>query len=444
MLAEEIHKKYYPIISDRDFNLIVSADELTSNLQKSKLGKYAKWLLRLFVKKRMKTEDLYKAKEYITIYDKLLKSNKLSIKDINKYNSLSAMYVVVKPYLNRPAISKTETIIITKQNEAEKLFEDETFTVIYPKTQAASCLYGSNTEWCTAAKHYDGFSYYNERGKLYIIINKISGKKYQFHFETNGYNDETDERISQYPIEALTKISATEELKAFFLNERKYDRLLVKDSSVRIIRNRLNYQTFESVIHKYKLCIIVFNNRYGIKNMECGNLIFPFEYDMIEESYVPSVYEATKNGQTDLYLLKREYTTEIVSLKNCENVSIKFTLPFYSGYLFPIGKSDFLHFLEFANKQFKAKNPDYQANCIVTNLFTAIMLEIIFSLQYDIFIEFKSLKKQIDEAIEKSRKNMSRKVRGSFWINKIDWYIIVDQEIKSGVIRLQTFDILLS
>jgi len=442
MLAEEIHKIYYPKISDKDFDLIVSADELTSNLEKSKLGKYAKWLLRLFAKKRLKTEDLYKAKEYITIFDKLLKSNKLTIRDINKYRSLPAMYAVVKPYLNRPTISKTEIIKITKQSEAEKLYEDEIFTVIYPKTRAASCLYGSNTEWCTAARNCNNFSYYNKQGKLYIIINKINGKKYQFHFETDSYNDEADERLSHYPIEALSKVSATEELKAFFLNERKYDILLVKDSCVRIVNNRYIYLSFDCAINK--LCIVVFNNRYGIIDMEDGNLIFPFECDMIKESYIPCVYEVTRNEKTDLYLIKQEHITETVSFNNCNDISMKFFLPFYSCYLFPIGKTDLLHFLAFAEKQFINENPDYQANCIVTNLFTAIMMEYIFSFPYDKSVEPYSLKKQIYEEIEKLDKTKSRKVRNSLWINKKDLYIIIDEKMEDGAFYLRTLDIFLS
>jgi hypothetical protein len=441
MLAEEIHKKYYPTISDTDFNLIVSADEHTSNLQKSKLGKYAKWLLRLFVKNRLKTEDLYKAKEYIPVFDKLLKSNKLTIRDINKYRSLPAMYAVVKPYLDRPAISNTEAIRITKQNEAEKLYEDGIFTVIYPKTRAASCLYGSNTEWCTAARKYNNFSHYNEQGKLYIIINRINGRKYQFHFETNSYCDETDDSLSYAALEALEKISATEGLRAFFLNERQNDFLF--DKSSRILEMFHHYYDDVSII-------AIHNHRYGIAIREEDRLvsfILPFEYSMIKESYIPCVYEVTKNDKTDLYLIYQQIDTiEMKPLSDYENFSMKFVLPFDSNYLFPVGKSDLFHFLAFAEKQCKKVHPDYQANCIVTNLFTAILLESVYKLPYDKTVETDSLKKQIDEEIEieKLKQSYQRKIRNSFWINGNDWFIIVDKEIEDGTIYLQTFDILWS
>jgi len=76
--------------------------------------------------------------------------------------------------------------------------------VIYPKTRAASCLYGKGTQWCTAAKKNSSFSYYNSQGKLYIIINKRNGRKYQFHAESDSFMDETDRRITEYFYKSVT------------------------------------------------------------------------------------------------------------------------------------------------------------------------------------------------------------------------------------------------
>ena len=192
--VSEIRQKYYSNISQEDFFKIASTDSISSNLQKDKLGKYAKWLLHLYQRKSLKLEDLYKAAEYITIFDKVAKMNKLTLLDLNGYKSLPEMYKAIKPYYKTNSNAEKSQKI--KDTEAEKLYEDEAFMVVNPKTRKASILYGKGTQWCTAAKNNNQFRYYNKMGKLYIIIDKRYGKKYQFHAETKSYMDETDEEIN--------------------------------------------------------------------------------------------------------------------------------------------------------------------------------------------------------------------------------------------------------
>jgi hypothetical protein len=68
---------------------------VSSNIEKGKLGMYAKWLLSLYGKGNLRLEDLYKATEYIPVFEKLRLSNKLQEKDIYKYGSLPDMYDAV-------------------------------------------------------------------------------------------------------------------------------------------------------------------------------------------------------------------------------------------------------------------------------------------------------------------------------------------------------------
>ena len=193
MFASEIHQKYYSNIPDDCFVKIISADTVSSNLQKNKIGKYAKWLLNLYQRKCLKIEDLYKAKEYIAVFDKSAKMNKLADIDLNHYKSLPQMYMVIKPLIK--VKSKTERVQRIKEKEARKLYEDDTFVVIHPLTRAASCLYGKGTQWCTAARRSNCFYHYNFMGDLYIIINKRNGKKYQFHPASENFMNEEDEPV---------------------------------------------------------------------------------------------------------------------------------------------------------------------------------------------------------------------------------------------------------
>ena len=144
-------------------------------------------------------QDLYKIKEYLTIYDKVkpkLDQDKRNIYNIKHYKEL---FEIIKPFYEQESLqlSKSEEEKLIKNKEAEKVYEDDKWTVVIPNTERASCLYGKGTQWCTAADIADNkFDYYNNQGPLYILINKQTyNRKYQFHFETDTFMDEDDSNI---------------------------------------------------------------------------------------------------------------------------------------------------------------------------------------------------------------------------------------------------------
>jgi hypothetical protein len=184
-------KKYYPKISDKDFNSIISADPTYNGGDNA--GLYGKWLLKLYSTNNLKLEDLYKATHYLTLFHTHKRQLDPSVKDIGKFRTLPELWSVVQKY---------ETVIPQKSNreikkdikkEIERVYEDDTWLVIVPKTMKASQYYGANTKWCTAAKdENNAFDDYNDMDRLYININKKTGKKYQFHFYSGQFMDELD------------------------------------------------------------------------------------------------------------------------------------------------------------------------------------------------------------------------------------------------------------
>lgn len=191
----DIYQKYYSNIPQDEFNEIVSADPTWNSDKPNKMGKYGKWLLSLYMSKRLKLEDLYKAKTYLSYFVKY--NNVIDNKDINTYKTLNDLYSVVSNFIENPdqATSKQDAIRKIKEG-AEKVYEDNEWLVIIPHTEEASCYYGKGTQWCTAAdKGSNMFDHYNEQGNLYININKTTHEKYQFHFETDSFMDETDTPI---------------------------------------------------------------------------------------------------------------------------------------------------------------------------------------------------------------------------------------------------------
>ena len=208
MTLNEIWTKYYNKTPQCEFLQIVHADPTSGN---DKMGKYSKWLLDLYNTGNLKTEDLYKATEYLTVFNKY--KAKLDRKDITQYNSLPDLYDAIRPYEdNAQAASKSEEIRNIKADGAEKVYEDDEWLVVVPKTEKAACYYGKGTKWCTAATNgHNMFDTYNQIGSLYVNINKKTGRKFQFHFETSQFMDETDLHISTENLEL------SDGLKEFYL-----------------------------------------------------------------------------------------------------------------------------------------------------------------------------------------------------------------------------------
>lgn len=164
-------------------------------------GLYSQWLINLYKKNNLKLEDLYKAEEYLTIFDKV--KSKLPNKDISFYKTLPDLFLVVKPYQENKelALSNRELSGKTKvDDEVELFYEDEYIKVEIPLTYRASCALGSGTEWCTATGKTDEYykNYTKDGQKLYVVFNKDQENKFQFSFEEEQYMDENDEEIEDF------------------------------------------------------------------------------------------------------------------------------------------------------------------------------------------------------------------------------------------------------
>lgn len=201
LLTEDIEAviRNFPKISDEDFNRLIRLDP-TFKEERDSVGTYGKWILTLFNKGKLTNEG--------HIYDILsrFEENKKNLKnkDINSFKTVEDL----DAYLNDESNYKTKTHrqeVRDRQNarknadlgnEADIIYEDETWEVWIPKTYAASCKLGQGTSWCTAStesQYY--FDHYTAKGNLYININKKTGAKYQFHMQTKSYMDADDKEI---------------------------------------------------------------------------------------------------------------------------------------------------------------------------------------------------------------------------------------------------------
>jgi hypothetical protein len=105
---------------------------------------------------------------------------------------------------------------VTDRGQAQEVFKDQTVRVIVPNDVTAACYYGQGTKWCTAASGHNMFDHYNRQGKMYILLPqqpKYDGEKYQLHFNSSQFMDETDTPVNL--VELMT--TRFPNLKEFFL-----------------------------------------------------------------------------------------------------------------------------------------------------------------------------------------------------------------------------------
>lgn len=212
ILTEDIEsmKQFYTNIKDEEFQGLIELDP-TYKAGSTQAGVYGKWILALANRGNLSGHE-----NHITDLLSRFHENKkfLVNKDIMFFKSVDDLESMLnnedsyKDETARQKLRKTQKAVssVNVEDQADLVYEDDTWEVYVPQTYEASCKLGRNTRWCTAStssQHY--YNSYSQKGKLYIHINKKDGKKYQFHHETNSWMDQEDDSIDtveffvQYP-----------------------------------------------------------------------------------------------------------------------------------------------------------------------------------------------------------------------------------------------------
>lgn len=133
--------------------------------------------------------------------------------DIGRFKTLSDLVEFLNSLDPTADVSNSEAERRMEQEfyekgQAELLFNDHQWKVVIPHTEPASCFFGRNTQWCTAATDsWNAFDDYAEEGNLYVILHKPTNRRWQFHFESGQFMDEQDRPINwtQFPTEFFEK-----------------------------------------------------------------------------------------------------------------------------------------------------------------------------------------------------------------------------------------------
>lgn len=182
--------------------------------EKNILLPLTKWVLKLYEKNPKRTIDelsLLNIENGINILQMFQRLKNLNIltnnsADIGRYSSIRELYTVVKMFdpsdLEGDNAERKKRLMrpefIEARNDIEKLYEDNEWLVVSPKSYEASVYWGHGTNWCTAYKDSKNYyMQYTESGKLYINIDKRDGNKFQFHFESDSFMDKYDHDIKK-------------------------------------------------------------------------------------------------------------------------------------------------------------------------------------------------------------------------------------------------------
>lgn len=220
---KDIYPKYYNDIPQDIFWNIIKTDPTYDEQRSQKMGKYGKWLLNQYRQGNLDMNNLPKVRNTIDFFNRY--NRQLEVKDINQYKNIDQVYDNVKNFMEDPsqATSKSDEVRKIKEMGAEKVYEDNDWLIIVPKTREAAIYYGKGTKWCTASTDsYNYFERYNNEGRLYININKNTGDKYQFHFESNSFMDAEDKPIKGIIAEEIGLSSGAEQFYASLGEDQEY------------------------------------------------------------------------------------------------------------------------------------------------------------------------------------------------------------------------------
>jgi len=144
---EDLKKKYSNKFDEETLNWILNISDLVDFNHK-----YTDFLLRVVDPKIDATADYVDIIiDNLKLFDKY--QSKLEKKDINQYKDVIELENSLKPFQEKEKEKELES-------QSKKIYEKGDFVVIQPKTEEASCKYGSNTKWCVTSKGSGHFGRY--------------------------------------------------------------------------------------------------------------------------------------------------------------------------------------------------------------------------------------------------------------------------------------------
>jgi hypothetical protein len=121
--------------------------------------------LRRSMTTRIDVNQLLKVQDDLENFHK--NPSKFEKKDINQFADLSELEEAANQA--KLKLSRKEQ----KETGVDKVYEDDDFLLLMPKTHKASCRYGSNTRWCVTMRNTSSyFENYFTQGPIFFLVDK--------------------------------------------------------------------------------------------------------------------------------------------------------------------------------------------------------------------------------------------------------------------------------
>lgn len=135
-----------------------------SNEDPSGNNKYLMWMAKMRIDQKATFKDLFPG---IELFHN--QPHKFEKTDINSYREWSDFLTDFE----KAKLKKSRREL--RDSGVDKVYEDDDYVVVRPKTRVASCMYGSNTRWCISS-HQDSsyFNNYTNQNMFFFIINKTT------------------------------------------------------------------------------------------------------------------------------------------------------------------------------------------------------------------------------------------------------------------------------
>lgn len=211
-LFEDIEavKRYYPDMDDNTFMTLIALDP-TYREGSNSVGKFGKWILNL-AKRGEITDEIYGdvtslLQQFITY------RNRFENKDINSYKTIADLASAIDAVIDDDSMLtdrqrlrflknvKAGRVVIAAEDNYDTLYDSPQFIMWSPNTHEASMKLGKGTRWCTAHEEPRWYEHYTENnGKLYIILDKETGRRYQYSDARGDLLDDEDRGFDWFPI----------------------------------------------------------------------------------------------------------------------------------------------------------------------------------------------------------------------------------------------------
>jgi hypothetical protein len=348
-------KRDRSLVSDK-FKEHLSIETILLNLENADPTpnkQYVPTLAKWYSAGGLKIEDLLsRGKDALENFEIFKRRNLLPVesKDIGRYTSFSDFECSMKAFEMRLAFDEFEKEDGKLHKGKSKIFyEDADVRIIIPLDEAAAKYYGQGTRWCTAAKNNNAFvHYHNDNSPLYIILPKHQshpGEKWQFHFKSRQFCDETDQNINlweffgRYPqLRSVFKNIAPSLLPAEFKNIGRRNKSFLplsfsldisQETLSRVVarfREQVKKADFHDLIRNeiYEACI---EYQSGVANRLIKGLSkkinfinVTIKYNITEDPNIPLMLETQSEDLESDYGLQMAELLDVSSLPEISNL----------------------------------------------------------------------------------------------------------------------------